>query len=279
MILAQITDSHVERAGRLAHGRFDTAVAFRRCVERINAFDPPVDLVLHTGDLVEQGTPDEYDHVLDILEGLERPFAAIPGNHDEREAFRAAFIGAPWLPEDGPYLQFVVEDLPVRVVCCDTLMPGNVSGELCPERLAWLDARLAEAPGRPTVVAMHHPPFDHGMPGLSRAGLDRGGAELADILRRNEQVIRLVTGHVHRTIVREFAGVPAFVAPPLSFGFDLDLSPDRILAMSGEPPGFAIHLWTDDHAVGGSGLVSHVVPLGNFGEPVILRRGGKRVLS
>ncbi len=30
------------------------------------------------------------------------------------------------------------------------------------ERLAWLDAKLALAPDRPTLIFMHHPPFRTG---------------------------------------------------------------------------------------------------------------------
>ncbi|MCW2948489.1 MAG: metallophosphoesterase [Actinoallomurus sp.] len=42
-----------------------------------------------------------------------------------------------------------------RVVCCDSTIPGEAGGELSDPD--WLDATLAEAPGTPTSVAMHHP--------------------------------------------------------------------------------------------------------------------------
>jgi len=51
----------------------------------------------------------------------------------------------------------------------DTLVPGQGGGRLGPARLAWLDARLAEAPARPTLVFMHHPPFKTG---IERMDLD-----------------------------------------------------------------------------------------------------------
>jgi len=71
----------------------------------------------------------------------------IPGNHDARDAMRAAFPEHRYLPADG-FLQYTVEGLPVRLIALDTLVEGKGHGELCDERLDWLEARLAEATGR-----------------------------------------------------------------------------------------------------------------------------------
>ena len=67
-----------------------------------------------------------------------------------------------YLPS-GPFLQYTVEDLPLRLIFLDTLIAGETGGELCEERIGWLDQRLAEAPTRPTFVCMHHPavPYRH----------------------------------------------------------------------------------------------------------------------
>ena len=52
----------------------------------------------------------------------------------------------------------------MRFLALDTLKEGAKTGELCERRLAWLADRLAEAPDRPTVILMHHPPFKTGVP-------------------------------------------------------------------------------------------------------------------
>jgi hypothetical protein len=127
----------------------------------LNALDPLPDLVVITGDLVDHGEAEEYDHFRVMLAPLHMPVLVIPGNHDAREPLRAAFAGNGYLPADG-FLQFVVEDWPLRIVALDTLVPGEVGGALCEERLAWLDRALAAAPERPTVLLMHHPPLRPG---------------------------------------------------------------------------------------------------------------------
>src|SRR5215207_9222232 len=158
MIIAQLSDPHIVAPGALLYGRVDTADMLRRAVAEVNGLEPRPDVVVLTGDLVDQGSTEEYDHLRHLLAPLGMPVFVIPGNHDARDPLRAAFGGDGYLPADG-FLQYVAEDYPIRLVALDTLIPGKGGGELCGERLAWLDKTLAAAPARPTVVVMHHPPF------------------------------------------------------------------------------------------------------------------------
>ena len=79
-------------------------------------------------DFVDKGEPAEYDHLRALLAPLAMPVFVIPGNHDSREPLRAAFIGDFYLPRDG-FLQYAVEEYPVRLVALDTLIPGAGGGE------------------------------------------------------------------------------------------------------------------------------------------------------
>ncbi len=108
MIIAQIGDTHIDPERPAARGLIDTAQAFVRCIEQINALDPQPDLVLHTGDLVERRTPEEYARFREIAASLKAPLYAIPGNHDGREAMRAAYTDAPWMPREGPFLHYTI---------------------------------------------------------------------------------------------------------------------------------------------------------------------------
>ena len=276
MILVQITDSHIEAAGVLTYGTFDAAASLAKVVDAINALDPQPDLVVHTGDLVHHGAPAQYSSARAILDGLKAPYIVLPGNHDAREGFAAAFADTAWLPEGGGFLHYVVEGFPLRLVCLDTVIPGVAYGKLCAERLAWLDAQLAAAPDRPTVIAMHHPPMDMGLTFSSMVGLAEGGGELAAILTRNPQVQRVICGHVHRPVTAMFGQRPVWAAPATCYQFAADISDEQLLALTREPPGYSMHLWLDD-PVAGPNLVSHFVPVGDFGEPIPIMRRGERV--
>lgn len=271
MIIAQIGDTHIDPERPAARGLIDTAQAFARCIEQINALDPQPNLVLHTGDLVERRTPEEYARFREIAAALKAPLYAIPGNHDGREAMRAAYTDAPWMPREGAFLHFTIEEAgPVRIVALDCIIPGGGSGELCDERLAWLAARLAEAPARPTLLALHHPPFPTGLPEIDRGGF--GGLDrFREIVAANPQIERIVCGHVHRAIQTRFGGTIASSVPSTGYQFALDTREGAPLAYMMEPPAFALHVWT------AQGLLTHHVPIGPWTGPVPFLKDGRRI--
>src|SRR5450432_819891 len=87
MLLAQITDLHVMPKGQLAYGKVDTADLLRRAVAHLNRLDPRPDAVVITGDLADKGDPAAYQHLREILAGLELRYYVIPGNHDRLSEF------------------------------------------------------------------------------------------------------------------------------------------------------------------------------------------------
>ena len=60
---------------------------------------------------------------------------------------RQAFAAEGYLPSQG-FLHYAVERGGLRFIGLDTLVPGQGGGELCAERLAWLDATLGQSPTR-----------------------------------------------------------------------------------------------------------------------------------
>jgi 3',5'-cyclic-AMP phosphodiesterase len=152
----------------------------------------------------------------------------------------------------------VVEGGPLRMVALDTLRPGSSGGVMDAERIAWVDARLAEAPTTPTLIFMHHPPFKTGIPYMDTIGLD-GADAFADVVRRHPQVERVVCGHLHRSIQARWAGTVAMTAPSTAHQVAFDVREDAELGFTLEPPGYALHLWRE-----GLGLVSHVATVGEY---------------
>jgi len=260
MILAQITDTHIKPEGRLAYRRVDTTAYLARAVQHLLALDPKPDVVLATGDLVDAGLPEEYQRLRALLAPLPMPVYVIPGNHDEREAMRAAFADHAYLPRTG-FLHYVVEQWPLRLIGLDTVLPGKTGGLMCAERLAWLDARLAEAPDRPTLIFMHHPPFSTGIEQMDVFGLDNAQA-MREVVRRHPQVESVVCGHVHRPIQVRWAGTIASTAPSTGHQVALDIREHGALQWVMEPPACLLHLWRP-----GVGVVSHTSYIGDYGGP------------
>ena len=270
MLIAHITDTHITALGALLMGIVDTASALERAVDAVNRLGPAPDVTVLTGDLVETGAPEEYAYLRALLAPLRMPVFAIPGNHDAREPMREAFIGDGYLPRQG-FLNYVVEDYPLRIVALDTLVPGEGGGALCADRLHWLERTLSTASDRPTLVLMHHPPFSTGIRRMDQAGLS-GINGLAEIVRGHPQVERILCGHLHRPIEARFAGTVAGTAPSTAHQIVLDLRPEARLSFAFEPPGYQLHYWRD-----GTGLVTHTAAIGDWPGPYFY--SGKPVTS
>ena len=268
MIVAQLSDPHIVAPGKLfrcpvqgtapeaerLYREFDTAPYLASAVAALNALVPRPDIVVVTGDLVENGMPEEYEHLRALLAPLAMPVFVIAGNHDVRAPLRDAFRGDGYLPADG-FLQYAVGDYPLRLVALDTVVPGKHHGALCAERLGWLERTLAAQPARPTLILMHHPPFATGITYMDKYGLDNN-AGLAEIVARHPQVERILCGHLHRAIDRRFAGTVAGTAPSTAHQIRLNLVADAQISFIFEPPGYQLHLWQE-----GSGLVTHTAVL------------------
>lgn len=260
MLIAQITDPHIKLPGKLAYQRVDTAAMLQDCVAAVLALKQPPDLVVLTGDLVDLGSPAEYAHLKSILAPLRQRIIAVPGNHDERDAMRAAFADGAYLPASG-FLQFSIDgEYPVRIVGVDTVVAGQGGGELCAQRLQWLDDTLSEAPTQPTLVMMHHPPFDTGIGHMDAIGLT-GQRAFADIMTRHPQVALIICGHLHRPITSMVGGRIAMCCPSPAHQVALDIDPQAPSRFRMEPPGFMLHWWT------GAGFVTHTAAIGEYAGP------------
>ncbi len=261
MLIAQISDMHVKAEGELLYNRIDTAAYLEQAVAHIASLDPRPDIVLATGDLVEGGKPEEYTRLRRLLAPLPMPLFVIPGNHDARDTLRDGFADHDYLPKSG-FLHYAIDHLPLRLIALDTLVPGRPHGELCEERLAWLEARLAERADVPTLLFMHHPPFACGIAAFDNARLIKGDKRLAELVRQHGNVERLVCGHVHRPIQALWAGTMASIAPSTAHQATLDLHDRAPLSMMMEPPAIALHQWSKER-----GLVTHVSYVGDFDGP------------
>ncbi len=261
MILGQITDLHIKAGGKKSYRFVDTAESMRRCVEHIGMLKLQPDAIVVTGDLVDFGKAEEYDFLKTLLAPLKMPLYLIPGNHDERATMRAAFPDHSYLQTGTERIEYVIDAHPLRIVALDTVIPKESGGELAPQSIAWLDKVLSEAPAKPTVIVMHHPPFKTRISPMDDVSV-ADAAPLAAVVARHPQVERILCGHVHRSIQTRFAGTIASTCPSPAHQVDLDLRPKAPLRFVMEPPGYQLHIWSP-----GAGVVSHTVPVGNFGEP------------
>lgn len=253
LLIAQITDVHLG----FDQGNADEFNRRRlnRALEALAAMQPRPNLLLITGDLAEEGDDEvSYRQLSEALSGLPFPVHMAMGNHDSRAPFLRVF---PQAPHAGGFVQYAIDDLPLRILVLDTLEEGRHGGGFCEARAAWLTERLAEAPDRPTLIALHHPPIDTGLSWMTEDPAAPWVERLRDVVEPHGNIVALVAGHLHRAVVTRWAGTTLAVCPSTAPQVAFDLAaidpdkPDGRAMIVADPPAFALHLWN------GRALVTH----------------------
>jgi Icc protein len=162
--IAVVADPHVAVEGRggwkVAHRsreRFATAVGDAAALD--------IDALVLAGDLTEEGRPAEFDAVDAVLDGVDSPTVAVPGNHDvpkgfdEHDSPTAAAFADRYAPDGFPY---TVDLGPITLCCLDTASDpasGDLhhtwGGRVGERGREWLASVLPDI-DRPVVVAHHN---------------------------------------------------------------------------------------------------------------------------
>ena len=185
----------------------NTAACFRRLAEE------QVDFVLITGDLIHEGTAEDYAYLREIAEenlaGI--PVVYVLGNHDRKQAF-AEGMG---ISLDQGTLHYVKEFSELRVIVLDSGVDGKESGAISKEQEQWLAQVLAEQTEKTTVLAFHHPIA------WENDSLAMTVSESFRELVKNSQVAGIFCGHTHSNSLDYWEGIPQYTADSMAFGLGM----------------------------------------------------------
>lgn len=202
-----------------------TADHFAAAVDDINRRD--VDAVLSPGDLTKDGEPWNYEEVERILDGLEAPFLAVPGNHDvPKESDDHDTPSVEWFAQ-----QYATGELPFRTEVGDLDVFGVNSsgtadrlfdshdGNVDESQRAWLAEQLEDATN--AVVLVHHnfPPVSDQIsahqevePEMFLPPTMRDPDPLAETLATGDTAL-VLTGHYHLPATGLYKGVREIAVP------------------------------------------------------------------
>lgn len=235
--ILHLSDTHLTGDGSLHQRTVDTTAALDVLLEHVDAV-PGVGLVVVSGDVSEDGSPESYAVLRDRVGGWATRHGAalvtVPGNHDQREGFRQVLANGHVLGEGGRPLMHTMEyhppTVPVwgqsvvggrRVLTLDTSVPGAGYGLLGAESLERLRTALTDDSDAPhgTVVVLHHPPLP-APTALHEALRLQNPEDLADVIRGTD--VRVVlAGHYHHHFAGSIGGVPVLVAPGIANDTDV----------------------------------------------------------
>lgn len=196
--------------------RTDTPAQLAQAVAAIGRLQPAPDFVVASGDLTNIGDAASYALLQQLLAPLTMPVVLALGNHDKRAGFHTAYGTG---RGDAPHFHAAVL-AGIHVITLDTLVPGRVAGTICDAQFAFLAQALDQHPDLPRLIVAHHPPrlFDGELPW---ATLDQTATDRMALALRGQQVLGVLSGHVHINALRMWHGVPVYISQGLNSTVDL----------------------------------------------------------
>lgn len=243
MLIAQISDTHIAEPDPGEPHTLERISMLQDFVTSIGEMSVKPDLILHTGDISQDGKPEEYDIVKSMLGSIDIPVFFALGNRDLAANLVQGLKGFVQTKLVDDFLIYSIDSFPVRLIAMDTQKRNSRIGTACSARLRILEDLLDQKPDIPTALFMHHPPFE--VP-TSKYPFQFDDPVLADaflqLIARYKQVVHLFCGHMHREFSVKLPNCNASVAPSLSPSNRLG---DYKAAWK-ERPLFQLHRWNPD---------------------------------
>ena len=224
----QITDLHLSLHDATSVTNNNVVSAFN-CQQKFEAIlqqalseNIRCDLILVTGDLVDEVHPDIYAHIFAVLQATTIPFACIAGNHDVTNE-----VG-----KDLPFYQrtlvaksadarllsrHVIDTEHWQLLLLNTAVSGKVAGEITLADIEWLHTQLTDC-HKPALLAIHH----HVLP-MHSEWIDNYMADNADIFWQRmagfDHLRVIISGHTHQEHTLHCQGVTVYSTPSTCYQF------------------------------------------------------------
>ena len=238
--IIQITDPHLFKDTNGELLGINTQASFSQVLSEIQQQQYDYDLVLATGDLVQDNSDEGYLRFRQEVKALNNKMVFwIPGNHDFQpkmfeilkedsvSAKKHILLGDKW-----------------QILLLDSQVQGVPHGQLEAEELAWLKLKLQEHPQHYSLVVLHHHLLSTGSAWLDQHNL-RNANELVEVLAPFKHVKALLYGHIHQQVDSEWLGYQVMATPSTCIQFKAD---SNTFALDVAQPGWReIDLHADGH--------------------------------
>jgi predicted phosphodiesterase len=156
------------------------------------------EFLVHTGDMVDEGSEEQWQIFEQSMAGFSLPFYPVPGNHDALGGKLDGYL----VHSRAPAAHYSLDSGPVHLVMADTHHGGVSAAEL-----AWLRDDLSRTAQPLKMVFMHHPPFD---PDGTDHIMAYGNEAVMDLMAEMD-VDYVFAGHIHAYVQGERDGVAYYI--------------------------------------------------------------------
>jgi 3',5'-cyclic AMP phosphodiesterase CpdA len=187
--IVQISDTHISKYGQYEEVRFNESVRI------INRLEPKPDIVVHTGDLTDNGVLSDYELAVEKLKIINAKTITAVGNHDERNFGQSLFreLVSP--------LEYEVDEGKFKFLIMNSPEPDRDEGRLGRRRQTYLEERLKALPEHTVkIIAFHHHlvPVPHS--GREMNVLEDAGDILDLVLKHKVNLVLMGHRHVRRVL-------------------------------------------------------------------------------
>ena len=228
MLIAQITDIHAAPG----NGNMERLQAVMRWTATISP-----DLVIVTGDLIDDGWYEGYGAIERELNRAQCRFLVLPGNSDNKDAMRDSLQeSVNGFSNKTLHFNELIKGIPI--IGIDTTVEGETAGDIT-RHLSWLAGTL-ETYSRPALLFMHHHIVPCGITPID-AVMCHGAADFGKLVAGSLMPpIAICCGHVHRSMSAVIAGVPAYICGSVCPANPLLLDSLRTPPVT-DPPALMVH--------------------------------------
>lgn len=238
VLIAQITDSHIVPAGEHWQGdlKAKTDIRLKSVIESINCLQIPPDLVIHTGDIVDNGSIESYVHAKKLLDKLNVKYFLTCGNHDNFNNLKYVFTDHTYWGTNR-FANYVIDCLPIRIIVLDTQVQGEEYGKLCRNRIKWL-TDIVNSSTKETIIFLHHFPIEVNNILFKNLNLLESST-LSKLIIEHKNILGLYCGHYHYAMQQTFASRTCWISP--STAPSHILRSNNSVGLNYTPPAYSLH--------------------------------------
>lgn len=221
--IIELSDLHLFNDPTKLMNGVNTTDSFKSVLSLVKQQRDQIDLLILTGDLCQEPSQQNYDRLFAMLDEVNIPFIAIPGNHDVTLE----------LDDHLPFSErrHLAVKADARLHNCyriatqywdllllDTSCQGHIHGKVDEPSLAWLAKTLASS-DRPCTIFCHHPMVLIHSKWIDAHAMINADRFWAVIMPYLDRIKAIFVGHIHQEMHKIVHGISVFGCPATSVQF------------------------------------------------------------
>lgn len=205
--ILHITDTHLFAKDNDVLLGINTNASFCSVINEIKQQPCDFDLIVATGDFVQDGSDAAYYRFTHEIKQFAIPCVWLPGNHDVYDTMKSVFE-----KQNMPERKVILCGEKWLIVMLNSQVPGKAYGLLGDNELAFLTETLNQYPSRHVMVFLHHHPVLSNCCWLDQHCL-KNRVEFGNLVAQYQNIKSIAWGHIHQNFESTWQQCKVFSTP------------------------------------------------------------------